>query len=127
LLSRLSVFVPGHILASGVAQGAHGAYSNVACLQPRGAKRWNDLMMTNLAAALEIEGRIRKFMSDHILPFREKHGASNQALDKLLAAVGDWANVGTRLRWPYCWIDESEAAPLRSVARRMIPDLFADD
>jgi len=127
LLPRLSVFVPGHLLASGFAQGAHGAYSNVACLQPRGAQRWNELMKTNLAAALDIEGRIRKFMNDHLLPFREKYGASNQALDKLLAAVGNWAPVGTRLRWPYRGVDETEAAALRPVARRMIPELFADD
>ena len=127
LFARLSVFVPGHLLATGFAQGAHGAYSNVACLAPRGAKRWQELMATDLSAALEIEGRIRKFMHDYILPLREKYGASNQALDKLLAAIGAWSPVGTRLRWPYRGIDEAEAAPLRPVARRMVPELFAND
>jgi dihydrodipicolinate synthase/N-acetylneuraminate lyase len=126
LFARLSVFVPGHLLASGFAHGAHGAYSNVACLNPRGAKRWNELMKTDLAAALEIEGRIHKFMNDYILPFREKDGASNQALDKLLAAVGDWAQIGTRLRWPYRGIEEAEAAALRPMARRMLPELFEE-
>lgn len=127
LLARLSVFVPGHLLASGFAHGAHGAYSNVACLQPRGARAWNEMMKTDLQTALASEGRIRQFLTDYILPFRAKYGASNQALDKLLAAIGDWADVGTRLRWPYRGIDEAEAAPLRSIARRMIPELFAND
>jgi dihydrodipicolinate synthase/N-acetylneuraminate lyase len=126
LLARLSVFVPGHLLASGFAHGAHGAYSNVACLNPRGAKRWNELMKTDLAAALEIEERIHQFMNDYILPFREKDGASNQALDKLLAAVGDWAQIGTRLRWPYRGIEEAKAAALRPIARRMLPELFEE-
>lgn len=127
LLARLSVFVPGHLLASGLAHGAHGAYSNVACLQPRGARAWNEVMKADLPTALASEGRIRQFLTDYILPFRAKYGASNQALDKLLAAIGDWANVGTRLRWPYRGIDEGEAAPLRAIARRMIPELFAND
>ena len=37
----LSLFVPGHELATGISHGAHGSYSNVACLSPRGAVRWN--------------------------------------------------------------------------------------
>ena len=32
----LSLFVPGHQLATGIAAGAHGAYSDVACLNPSG-------------------------------------------------------------------------------------------
>lgn len=35
-----SVFIPGHHLATGVSRGAHGAYSNVACLNPLFAQRW---------------------------------------------------------------------------------------
>ncbi len=39
-LSRLSVFVPGHHLATGMREGvAVGAFSNVACLSPAGAQR----------------------------------------------------------------------------------------
>jgi dihydrodipicolinate synthase/N-acetylneuraminate lyase len=35
--SNISVFVPGHFLATGVQEGvASGAYSNVACISPRG-------------------------------------------------------------------------------------------
>lgn len=38
---KLSVIVPGHHLATGFAYGVGtGAYSNVACLSPKGAQRW---------------------------------------------------------------------------------------
>src|SRR5690606_35425862 len=36
---NLSVFVPGHLLATGYRRGAHGAYANVACLNPRTAQK----------------------------------------------------------------------------------------
>ncbi|MGN9911348.1 dihydrodipicolinate synthase family protein [Phytohabitans sp. LJ34] len=35
-----AIFVPGHTLASGLALGAHGSYSNVAAMSPAGAVRW---------------------------------------------------------------------------------------
>jgi dihydrodipicolinate synthase/N-acetylneuraminate lyase len=38
----LSIFVPGHFLASMSPLGAHGSYSNVAALSPAGAVRWYD-------------------------------------------------------------------------------------
>lgn len=79
------------------------------------------------AAMRPLLSRLSVFVTGHLLPFREKYGASNQALDKLLAAVGDWADVGTRLRWPYRGIDEVEAAPLCPIARRMIPELFESE
>ena len=71
LAGRLSIFVPGHALATGYARGAAGSYSNVACLQPAGAKRWNRLMQTDLAAAQAIEAQIQQFMKAHVLPFRD--------------------------------------------------------
>jgi 4-hydroxy-tetrahydrodipicolinate synthase len=119
----LSLFVPGHELATGVRHGAHGAYSNVACLSPSGAMRWNRLMFTDPAAALDLEARIQRFMAGHVLPFRAR-GIANQGLDKLLAAIGGWAEVGTRLRWPYSWIPEEEAVKLRPAAREAMPELF---
>ena len=120
----LSVFVPGHMLATGIASGAHGAYSNVACLQPAGAKRWNDIIDQDLPRAIAIEHRIRCFMDECIVPFRTEHGVSNQALDKLLAAIGNWCDIGTRLRWPYRSIPEAEAERLRPIARERLPELF---
>lgn len=120
----LSLFVPGHELATGIANGAHGAYSNVACLSPPGAVRWRRQILADPPRALELETRIRQFMTDHILPFRHARGISNQGLDKLLAAAGGWAKIGTRLRWPYSWIPEEEALRLRPLARRLLPELF---
>ncbi len=51
-LAGLSVFVPGHLLASGIRRGARGAYSNVACLNPRAAQSWYDSMSTDPGGAL---------------------------------------------------------------------------
>ena len=120
----VAVFVPGHHLATGIANGAAGAYSNVACLSPAGAQRWTDQMRVDLPAALAVEQRIQAFMDAHIAPFIARDGYANPALDKLLAAIGGWAEVGTRLRWPYRWIDPSAAERLRPIARSMVPELF---
>ncbi len=123
----LSLFVPGHELATGILNGADGAYSNVACLSPAGAVRWNRQITSDPAGALDLERRIQRFMSDCILPFRRDRGIANQGLDKLLAAIGGWAGIGTRLRWPYSWIPEEEAVRLRPIARRLMPDLFPSE
>jgi 4-hydroxy-tetrahydrodipicolinate synthase len=120
----IAVFVPGHHLATGIANGAAGAYSNVACLSPAGGQRWYQQMLVDLPAALELEGRIRHFMDSAIVPFIVRDGYANPALDKLLAAIGGWADVGTRLRWPYRWIDPAEAIRLRPVAKALLPELF---
>jgi len=122
--AELAIFVPGHHLATGVMHGAAGSYSNVACLHPVGAQKWYDMMKHDMSQALDVERRIQYFMNDHIVPFITEQGYSNQALDKLLAAIGDWADIGTRLRWPYRWIPEKEADRLRPIAREMIPELF---
>ena len=124
-LDDWALYVPGHHLATGVRHGvAAGAFSNVACLSPAGAQRWTALMHTNVEAALDIEQRLCAFMDEHIVPFRRDHGYSNAALDKLLAAIGDWAPVGTRLRKPYRWIDGAEVGRLRGVARSMLPEIM---
>lgn len=120
----LSVFVPGHFLATGYGQGAAGAYSNVACLHPVGAQRWYDLMTADLGAALEIEQRIRQFFADYITPYITQQGYPNAAVDKLLSVIGGWAKIGSRLRLPYRWIGETEAVRLRAIAQRMIPEIL---
>ncbi|MCB0044743.1 MAG: dihydrodipicolinate synthase family protein [Caldilineaceae bacterium] len=122
---QLAVFVPGHYLATGVSRGAQGAYSNVACLSPGGSSRWYDLMLTDMAAAQELEGRIQDFFAEYITPFIVQQGYANQAADKLLAAIGGWADVGTRLRRPYRWIPAEAADSLAPIARAMLPELFA--
>jgi hypothetical protein len=103
---------------------AAGAFSNVACLSPAGAQAWTDRMASDLDAALDLERRICRFMDEHVVPFRSLHGYSNAALDKLLAAIGGWGPVGTRLRRPYRWIDQAEAERLRPLARSMMPELI---
>ncbi|MEQ9459970.1 MAG: dihydrodipicolinate synthase family protein [Phycisphaeraceae bacterium] len=120
----LSIFVPGHELATASTLGANGSYSNVACLSPSGAVWWEQMMDDDPVAALELERRIQKFMTDHIVPFRDTRGHNNTALDKLLAAIGNWAPVGTKLRWPYHGVDAQHAEQLRDTARADLPELF---
>ncbi len=121
----ISMFVAGHQLATGKRAGASGAYSNVACLHPVGAKRWNQQMSTDPDAALALEGKIQSFLEEFIVPFRAQGGHSNQALDKLMAASGGWSAVGTRLRWPYRGIEESEVPRIRKIARERLPDFVS--
>ncbi len=124
---NLALFVPGHHLATGISQGAAGSFSNVAALSPVGAQCWVELMKTDLDAALSIEVRIRQFMAENIEPFIVEQGFTNTAADKLLAAIGGWSDIGTRLRWPYRSIDPKEAERLRPIAIKQIPELFVSD
>jgi dihydrodipicolinate synthase/N-acetylneuraminate lyase len=124
-LCGLSLFVPGHHLATGMKEGvAAGSFSNVACLSPRGAQIWTASMRDNIDAALDLERRICAFMDKHIVPFRQEFGYSNAALDKLLGAIGNWGPMTTRLRSPYRSIEAGEAVRLRRVARIELADLF---
>lgn len=123
-LKGLSVFIPGHMLASGVQRGAHGAYSNVACLNPAAAQRWADLIHVDLTAALEVEHRLRRFLDTYLVPYISDAGYCNAACDRLLAMVGGWMDVGSRMRWPYEAIPESEAARLRPIARELVPEFL---
>jgi len=121
---KLSIFVPGHLLATGIREKvASGAYSNVACLSPKGSQTWWQLMQTDLDKALKVQENILQFFATCIVPFKNA-GYSNPALDKFLAAIGGWGSVGTRLRWPYKWIAEEEVAAARIVAKRLLPDFF---
>ena len=120
----LSVFVPGHLLATGIREKvASGAYSNVACLSPKGSQNWWQLMQTDPDRALQVQENIFQFFATCIVPYKNA-GYSNPALDKFLAATGGWGTVGTRLRWPYKWIAEEEVAAARIVAKRLLPDFF---
>ena len=115
--SGLAIFVPGHFLASMSLLGAHGSYSNVAALSPTGAVR--------TALDLDVERRIAEFFAAHVAPL-QKIGLSNPALDKFLAAVGDWADVGTRVRWPMQSATAEQVEAARPAARRLLPELFQD-
>jgi len=121
---NLSVFIPGHHLATGITLGANGAYSNVACLNPFAAQKWFEMTKTDLPAALELETRIKQFMSELIAPFITKHHFPNHACDRFMALVGGWADVGEKLRWPYKSIPENLAESIRIQAIKMIPEFF---
>jgi dihydrodipicolinate synthase/N-acetylneuraminate lyase len=114
--SGLAIFVPGHFLASMSLLGAHGSYSNVAALSPDGA--------VATAQDLEVERRIAEFFAAHVVPL-QKSGLSNPALDKFLAAVGGWADVGTRVRWPMQSATAEQVAAARPAARSLVPELFS--
>ena len=123
-LQNLSVFVPGHHLATGLSKGAHGAYSNVACLSPAAAQKWYDLMLTDMEAALEVESRIQRFMEIHIVPLKQT--ISNPAIDKFMATVGAWGPVGTRMRWPYRSADPALAEKIREDVWKILPEFKPD-
>ena len=120
----LSVFVPGHHLATGVRTGMHGAYSNVACLNPYAAQRWYEQMLSDLPGALELEKRIGLFMASCITPFITEHHYPNHACDRFMALVGGWCDAGDRLRWPYRSIPADYAETVRRKARNIIPEFF---
>ena len=122
--SGISVFVPGHLLASGIqAKVALGAYSNVACLSPKGSQWWWQIIQTDIDKAISVEQRILQFFRKCIHPFKDA-GYSNPALDKFLAAVGGWSNIGTRLRWPYQWIPQHKVEAARIKAKIYLPEFF---
>ena len=120
----LAIFVPGHHLASGLRQGAAGAYSNVACLSPPGAVRWYRSMLENPAAAEQAEARLGAFLGRHVAPLQAA-GYGNAALDKALAAIGGWAPIGTRVRWPYSGVPDEAVAALRETARAELPEFLS--
>jgi len=124
VFKKLSVAIPGHLYAGGVLKGAHGSYSNMACLNPWAAQQWAQEVTQNTEKALELENRIRIFMDAVIKPFITDKGYPNHACDKFLAAVGGWAPISSRLRWPYSWIPESEMSRVREYGQNVIPEFF---
>ena len=126
VFARLSVFIPGHLLASGLARGAHGAYSNVACLSPAGAQRWYDLCVRDPVAGQAWEQRIRPFWQANIAPLITEHGLANMAADKAAAAAGGWLpGMSPRLRWPYRGATPEMVANIAAAARVAVPELLA--
>lgn len=124
---ELSVFVPGHHLVSGVLMGASGAYSNVACINPVTAQKWYNSIEEDREFALDLERRINIFMDDCIAPFITKHRYPNHACDRFMAMVGGWADVGSKLRWPYRSIPDEFIVPVREKAKSLIPEFFANN
>ena len=125
LFGRVSVFIPGHTLAEGIARGAHGAYSNVACLSPGGARRWYELCRRDLPAARALGARISAFWLGQISPIISRDGLTPMAADKAAAVAGGWLpGLSPRVRWPYRSVTAAEAARIGAVARAELPELF---
>ena len=120
----LSIFIPGHRLATGINSGAHGAYSNMACLNPFAAQKWFNMITEDMPAALELEVRINLFMNQLIAPFITELHYPNHACDRFMALLGGWTNVGSKLRWPYRSIPESYSVPIRKQSKQIIPEFF---
>ncbi len=122
---RLSVFIPGHLLAGGLARGGRGAYSNVACLSPGGAQRWYDLCIQKPDAGAALGTRIAAWWGATIAPLITRDGLANFAADKAAAVAGGWLpGFTTRLRWPYRSAPMEIAREIGVSARRELPELF---
>jgi dihydrodipicolinate synthase/N-acetylneuraminate lyase len=127
VMARVSVFIPGHTFAEGIARGAHGAYSNVACLSPRGAQRWCGLCQRDPAEAQRWQTKILAFWQARVAPLVTEHGLPNFAADKATAVAGGWLPGFTaRLRWPYRSATPEMIAKIASAARVEIPEFFED-
>lgn len=127
VMARISVFIPGHELASGLARGAHGAYSNVACLSPAGAQRWSDLCRRDPAAGLAWEKKIQGFWLGHVAPLITVHGLANMAADKAASVAGGWLpGLSPRLRWPYRGATEEMVRAIAGEARRQLRDIMPE-
>ncbi len=121
VMERLSVFVPGHHMAGGRLSGAHGSYSNMACLNPPAAVAWNRMITERPDDALALEGRIGRFMNEAITPILDA-GYTGYACDKLMASVGGWARISPRLLWPHDGVPDHFKADVRRRAEELIPE-----
>jgi len=126
LLPDFSVFVAGHSVAFGRPLGADGAYSNVACLSPRGALLHWDLAASDPYRAVELETRIQSFMQTHVVPLVASHGLSHAALDKMMAEASGWGPVSARLMWPHVSAPPEAVSQAAKAAREMLPEFFED-
>lgn len=125
VMTLLSVFVPGHLLAAGLARGARGAYSNVACLSPVGAQRWYELCIRDPEAGRALGARIAAWWTAQIAPIITRDGLSNMAADKAAAVAGGWLpGFSTRLRWPYRGVEAAAARAIGESARAELPEMF---
>lgn len=124
LLEKISVFIPGHFLASGIKKGASGSYSNVATINPLATKKWYELCLSDMDKALEIEQRILLFFDKYITPYITEKQYPNHACDKFLASIGNWCGYMNDLRWPYIGIPKEDVEIIRKECRKIIPEFF---
>ncbi len=126
VMKKLSVFIPGHQLASGLVGGARGAYSNVACLSPAGAQRWYELCRNDPVSGMMWEKKIQAFWFGRVAPLISTHGLSNMAADKAVAVAAGWLpGLSPRLRWPYRAATPEMIQTLADAARSEVDFLFS--
>jgi len=121
VLERISVFIPGHFYASGTQRGAHGSYSNMACLNPAAAVAWARQCESDPDDAADLEKRIAAFMAEAIRPLLER-GYFGNAIDKAMAVAGGWAKIGPKMMWPFDGVLATDIAHIRSAASRYLPE-----
>ena len=120
----LSVFIPGHTVATGIKQGAHGAYSNVCCINPTMTQQWtNAIMQSKWKYTLDIEQRLQMFMKQAITPFIDR-GIPNYIMDRIMAVIGNWGPIKEIPRWPYQGISKKEILDIRNIAKDIIPEFL---
>jgi dihydrodipicolinate synthase/N-acetylneuraminate lyase len=124
LVPTLSLFVPGHHLATGISMGARGSYSNVACINPAVAQQWYQLMIKDYPKAIELQTRIQLFITKCIFPLITNAKYSDPAIDKFLAAITGWSDIGTKLRWPYKSVPLSKLESVRAFCKEIIPEFL---
>lgn len=124
LFSKISVFIPGHFLASGIQKGAHGSYSNIATINPLATKKWYELCLSNMNQALELEQRVLLFLNKYITPYITEKNYPNHACDKFMASIGNWGGEINDLRWPYIGIPKEDIEFVRKEAQQIIPEFF---
>jgi len=125
VMEKVAVFIPGHLLADGLARGGRGAYSNVACLSPAGAQQWYELCIRDPESGRALGRRIAAWWKGNIAPLITRDGLANFAADKASAVAGGWLpGMTTQLRWPYRSAEPVRARAIGESARRELPELF---
>jgi 4-hydroxy-tetrahydrodipicolinate synthase len=121
VMNRLSVFIPGHFLATGISRGASGSYSNVCAINPKKAQEWFEIICSCPQKGLEIEKSVLNFMRTVIDPLINEEHYSNQSCDKFMATMGGWCDMCTRMRWPYQGIPQKKCDEARERLREFAP------
>ncbi len=121
VLDRISVFIPGHFYASGTGQGAHGSYSNMACLNPTAAVAWARQCTSDPDGAMDLEKRIAAFMNEAIRPLLAS-GYFGNAIDKAMAVAGGWTRINPDMMWPFDGVPAADIAHIRQEAGRYLPE-----
>ncbi len=124
VMEKVSVFVSGDRLATGLAHGAKGTYSTVAGMNPCAAQSWHELTLKDPEAGMDLERRIQQFMAECVHPFA-LNDYPEHARNKFLAVTTGWCEgLHQRLRWPYTWVEDEHIKPVQERGIELIPEFF---